>query len=85
MTYLKENLMDDSDIMDLYVTLSKIITPNLKRFKELNKIDGSIPNTIFQKYEDEDDEEKEEKAQKEWMDTLDKMIYAFDQIVDRGQ
>jgi len=59
----------DEDTWSLYSTTARFLAPRLKKFKELNKKSeyGGYPPDI---------------TEEEWDDILDKMILAFDQIVD---
>ncbi len=78
------NGWDSSDTWSLDYTISKFILPRLKRFKEVN--DG-IPNEISKKYRDPNRKVSENMrlASEEWNKKLDKMILAFQRIIDEDE
>lgn len=78
------NGWDSSDTWSLQFTISKFILPRLKRFKEVN---NGIPNKIYEKYRNPNRKVSEnmELASKEWNEKLNKMILAFQRIIDEDE
>ena len=72
------NGWDSSDTWSLQFTISKFVLPRLKRFKEVSK--GSVPNKIYQKVNGD-----MKLASKEWNEKLDKMVLAFQRIIDEDE
>lgn len=65
---------DDSDTWSMNITLSKLIVPRLKRFKELK---SGVPC-----FEHIDPNGNYAEAEKYWDECIDKMILAFELIAD---
>lgn len=78
------NGWDSSDTWSLDYTVAKFIIPRLKYFKKVN---NGISNKIYKKYQDPNRKVSEnmELASKEWNEKLDKMISAFQRIVDEDE
>ena len=79
------NGWDSSDTWSLQFTISKFVLPRLKRFKEVDK--GGVPNKIYQEYRDPNKKVNENMklASEEWDKKLDKMILAFQRIIDEDE
>ena len=78
------NGWDSSDTWSLQFTISKFIFPRLKHFKEVT--DG-IPTKIYEKYRNPNRKvsESTKLASEEWKKTIDKMILAFQRIIDEDE
>lgn len=78
------NGWDSSDTWSLDYTVAKFIIPRLKYFKKVN---NGIPNKIYKKYKDSNKKcsENTEVAYKEWNKIIDKMILAFQRIIDEDE
>ena len=71
----------NSEIWNLDYNLARHILPRLRRFRELH---SGIPGSFISCYECEDD--KTFKADlKRWEDCIDKMILAFEKIIEEGE
>ena len=79
-----KNGVCDDDVYDLQIRIAKFIVPRLIYFKNIGK--KGVPfNFVPANYSDLSEEEMEiadQKAIKEWNETLDKMIFAFDYIIN---
>lgn len=84
MRFRIRNGWDSSDTWSLDYTVAKFIIPRLKYFKKVN---NGISNKIYKKYRDPNRKVSEnmELASKEWNEKLDKMISAFQRIVDEDE
>lgn len=67
--------------MDIDVDIAEFVLPLLKKFKE--KAD-TVPNSILEDYWEIDKEGAEVKAMEKWYEILDKMIYAFEYVIECG-
>ena len=78
------NGWDSSDTWSLQFTISKFIFPRLKHFKEVT--DG-ILTKIYEKYRNPNRKvsESTKLASEEWKKTIDKMILAFQRIIDEDE
>jgi hypothetical protein len=78
------NGWDSSDTWSLQFTISKFILPRLKYFKKVN---NGIPNGIYEKHRDPNRKvsENTKLALEEWNVKLDKMILAFQRIIDEDE
>lgn len=78
------NGWDSSDTWSLDYTIAKFIVPRLKYFKKVN---NGISNKIYKKYRDPNRKVSENMklASKEWNKKLDKMILAFQRIIDEDE
>ena len=65
-------------------TISKFVLPRLKHFKEVT---DSIPNKIYEKYRNPNRKisESTKLASEEWKKTIDRMILAFQRIIDEDE
>ncbi len=72
--------IDDYDVWNLDNTLAQVILPALKEYRKITfAIPSNIHDTAGLPYPTETDEEYEI-ALKKWHETLDKMIWSFEQI-----
>lgn len=78
------NGWDSSDTWSLQFTISKFILPRLKYFKKVN---NGIPNKIYEKYKDLNRtvDENTKITFEEWNKKLDKMILAFETIINEDE
>lgn len=75
---------DESELWYLDWHLAEHILPRLKAFKELSRSSLPLYNEVV-RLDDETDEEFEQRCDDIWNATIDKMIYAFDCIVNEDK
>jgi len=68
----KQPIFNVSDTRSLDCTLNPVIAEGLKKFKDV------IENSEFAGYPAEFELENDDEAFRNWLDVIDKMIYAFD-------
>lgn len=75
----EERGFDDTELWNLDYTLAAFILPRLKTFRDDVKESIAVPSCLT---EDAKTGEDIEKARSKWHDYLDKMVWAFQQIID---
>lgn len=74
----------DYDLWSADSTLAMVILPVLKEFRKMKKFGvPSCNDTAIITYEDETEEEHDKRIE-EWNQTIDKMIWSFEQLVDEN-